>query len=183
MKKDISISIAKANFYALITPLPFILILFGVNIYIWKWRNFISQLFINNFQSFIIFMLLVFLGIPIRGFIVGRTWQLFGKNKSNTVRHRFSWKSMALLVNCKEPIEVNKYRLGIAMPGIILGFLPAVIGILTGNAVIFVFGLFGVYFAGGDILTLWLIRNVKAGYLVEDHPTRLGCYVTDTKED
>ena len=69
------------------------------------------------------------------------------------------------------------------MPGIILGFLPAFIGIITGNAAIFVFGLSSVFFTGGDILILWLIRNVKTGSLVEDHPTRAGCYVIDNKEN
>ena len=183
MKKDYSVSMLKANIYGFIAPLPFIVILFGLNIYIWKWRNFLSQLFIDNFQNFILFMLLVFLGIPIRGFLVGLTWQLCGKNKSNTVKYSFNWKAMTLLVHCKEPIEVKAYRLGAVMPGMILGFFPAFIGIVTGNAVIFVFGLSGVFFAGTDILILWLIRNVKAGSLVEDHPKRAGCYVIDKKED
>lgn len=33
--------------------------------------------------------------------------------------------------------------------------------------------------AGGDWLILWLIRNVKAGSLVEDHPSKAGCYVLE----
>ena len=56
-------------------------------------------------------------------------------------------------------------------------------GIFTGNPFIFIFGLAFILAAGGDILILWLLRKVKAGSLVEDHPKRAGCYVIDKKED
>jgi hypothetical protein len=32
---------------------------------------------------------------------------------------------------------------------------------------------------GGDLLVLWVIRELPASALVEDHPTRAGCYVLD----
>ena len=182
MKKDISISTAKANVHAFIVVLPFIVILIGLYIYIWKDRNFISELFSLEPQYFSIFLLAIFLLIFIRQLIYGLSWQFFGNKKSNAIRYGINWKNMTPYTYCRVPIEVKAYKLGFAMPGIILGLLPAFIGIVTGNAVIFVFGLFGVLAAGVDILILWLIRNVKAGLLVEDHPTRAGCYVIDGKE-
>ena len=39
--------------------------------------------------------------------------------------------------------------------------------------------LFFLFTAGGDIVVLWLIRDVGAGKLVQDHPTRAGCRVLD----
>jgi hypothetical protein len=72
---------------------------------------------------------------------------------------------------------VNPYRWGAVMPGIITGFLPALVGLLTGSPAVFLIGLFFVFAAGGDLLILWLIRKVEKSALVEDHPTRAGCYV------
>jgi hypothetical protein len=42
---------------------------------------------------------------------------------------------------------------------------------------LFWFSLIHTAAAGGDWLILWLIRGVKAGSLVEDHPSNAGCYV------
>ena len=39
---------------------------------------------------------------------------------------------------------------------------------------ILTFGLFFILAAGGDILILWLLRNVKSSSFVQDHPTRVG---------
>jgi hypothetical protein len=79
--------------------------------------------------------------------------------------------------HCKEPMEIGAYKLGVSMPGLLLGVLPAIFGILTSNGLILTFGLIFVLAVGGDILILWLLRKVRAGVLVKDHPTRIGCYV------
>jgi hypothetical protein len=39
------------------------------------------------------------------------------------------------------------------------------------------FGLLFTFAAGGDALVLWLLRGVAPHRLVEDHPTRAGCFV------
>jgi len=64
----------------------------------------------------------------------------------------------------------------------VLGLLPSLVGIVTGNAPIMLFGLFFTFAAGGDALVLWLIRKVDPNALVEDHPTNAGCYVLEGPE-
>jgi hypothetical protein len=88
-------------------------------------------------------------------------------------------QSLTPYAHLKEPIEVNAYRWGAFMPGLVLGLLPALVGILTGNGFLIAFGLLFVSAAGGDLLILWLIRKVPAGRMVEDHPTNAGCYVLE----
>jgi len=34
-----------------------------------------------------------------------------------------------------------------------------------------------IFAAGGDLLVLWVIRNVDARAMVQDHPSRAGCLV------
>ena len=76
-------------------------------------------------------------------------------------------------------MEVNAYRIATFMPGFLLGIIPFILSLLFADGNLFWFGLFHTSAAGGDWLILWLIRNVKAGSLVEDHPTNAGCYVLE----
>lgn len=77
----------------------------------------------------------------------------------------------------KEPVAVRIYRIGAVMPGLLLGILPALAGALTGNVPVLLFGMLFVVGAGGDFLVLWLIRGVAPDAQVEDHPSKVGCYV------
>lgn len=65
------------------------------------------------------------------------------------------------------------------MPGFMLGILPYFLSLILGDGNLFWFSLIHTSAAGGDWLILWLIRNVKNGTLVEDHPTNAGCYVIE----
>jgi hypothetical protein len=48
---------------------------------------------------------------------------------------------------------------------------------LFGNLWLVLLGGLFILAAGGDFLILWSIRGVDKDALVEDHPTRAGCYV------
>jgi hypothetical protein len=65
------------------------------------------------------------------------------------------------------------------MPGLLLGLLPAAVGIISGHALTFYFGLMLTAAAGGDLLVLWLLRGTSPHSLVLDHPTKPGCLVLD----
>ncbi|MEL7245524.1 MAG: DUF3267 domain-containing protein [Cyanobacteria bacterium J06573_2] len=186
MKKDLSVLDIEANIYAQIITLPFIGILIGLNIYIWKEQNFLNELSSFISTNFIIFILILFLAYIIHVLIQGLTWQLFANNKSNTIRYgirRTSRGSVSFQAYCKEPIELKVYKLGITIPGLILGLIPAVLGIFTGNSFVFVFGLFGILYSGEDILILWLLRNIEANSLVKTHSKKTGCYIIDKNEE
>ncbi len=70
-------------------------------------------------------------------------------------------------------MRARAYRLGVVTPGIVLGVVPSVAGIITGNGWVMSFGLFFRFVAGGDFLILWLVRRVAGRALVEDHPTKV----------
>ncbi|HIK11255.1 MAG TPA: DUF3267 domain-containing protein [Oscillatoriaceae cyanobacterium M33_DOE_052] len=176
MKKDVSVSMVKANLYALIAALPPTVILLGCYTFMWGWHRFFMG--ISYFLSQPLLSLIgLFAGIVAHELIHGLTWKFFGNKPSSAIKYRIDWKTLTPYTHCKEPIEIGAYKLGAAMPGVILGVLPAIFGILTSNGSILTFGLIFTLAAGGDILILWLLRQVKAGALVEDHPTRVGCYV------
>jgi hypothetical protein len=87
------------------------------------------------------------------------------------------WRSLAPYAHPRDPVPVGAYRVGAAMPLLVLGLAPSVAAIAQGAPRLMAWGLFFVFTAGGDLLVLWLIRRVPAGRLVEDHPTRVGCRI------
>jgi hypothetical protein len=92
----------------------------------------------------------------------------------------FQWKTFTPYAHLKEPVDVTAYRIGAFMPGFILGMLAYILSLMLGDGNLFWFSLVHTSAAGGDWLILWLIRNLKRGTLVEDHPTRAGCYAIES---
>jgi len=180
-KQDLSISMTKAGIYSLMISIPLggIFALF----FIARWGN---EQFQNGFdllfRNFFYFLFVFAIGVIVHEFIHGITWMYFGKKPLKAIQFGFQVKTFTPFAHCKEPLSVNAYRIGTLMPGVLLGLLPALIGIANGNAWLLAFGILFITAAGGDFLILWLIRNVSTDKLVEDHPTQAGCYVFDIEK-
>jgi hypothetical protein len=172
-KRDLSISMARANIIVLFMSIPVALLQF----LIFSMVHGTEKLQIT--ANFISLIAVVVLSVIAHELIHGISWVLFGQKRFSAVKFGFQWKSVTPYAHLKEPVEVNAYRIGGFMPGLILGILPYFLSLVFGNGNLFWFGLVHTAAAGGDWLILWLIRNVKRGMLVEDHPTNAGCYVLE----
>ncbi len=118
-------------------------------------------------------------GIVAHEVIHGLSWAFFGRKPLRSVRYGVQWKTLTPFAHCTEPMTARVYRRGAVMPAIILGAFPAAIGLATGSGAWTLYGTLFLVAATGDFIVLWLLRGVKADVLVEDHPTRAGCYVFD----
>jgi hypothetical protein len=178
-KTDLSISMEKANVYSLAIALPVALL--QIAGYSLRWG---SNAFVEGFDAFfgniIVFLVIFFLGVILHELIHGFTWMLFAQKPFSAIKFGFQVKTFTPYAHCKEPMKINPYRIGAAMPGVLLGLLPALLGILNGHGWLLAFGVLFTAAAGGDFLVLWLLRNVKSDSLVEDHPTQAGCYIIDS---
>lgn len=84
-------------------------------------------------------------------------------------------KSFSPYAHCKVPLRVNGYRVAVALPGLALGILPGLVGILLGSAALTFFGAFMTSGALGDAMILWLLRDAPKNARVLDHPSKVGC--------
>lgn len=168
----------KATVQSLFFAVPIAMVLAGIYIYRWGGAQFKTG-FDALFANFIVFLAVFILGIVLHELIHGFSWMLFGRKPLSAIKFGFQARTFTPYAHCTVPLRVNPYRIGAAMPGILLGLLPALIGIFNGNGWLLAFGLLFTTAAGGDMLILWLIRNVGSDKLVEDHPTQAGCYVLD----
>lgn len=177
-RRDLSVSMAEANLYALVATLPpAALIIAGYSMF---WGiGALGRGAMALFGNFLLFVAILVVGVVVHELIHGLTWALAGRKPLRAIRFGVQWKTLTPYAHCSEPLEVRAYRIGAAMPGLLLGILPSLAGIVGGSGFLTAFGLFFTLAAGGDFLILWLIRGVRPGTLVEDHPERAGCYVID----
>jgi hypothetical protein len=174
-RKDLSIPITSAYAYMLPIVMPLLGVMIAVHILIWGVGDLIEGLSqLAQLQSAIPVLVL---GIPLHEFIHAFSWVLFGGISFQEINFGFDWKSLAPYAHATEPLKARAYRLGAAMPALLMGGLPYLIGIISGWAWFTNFGIFYVLAAGGDLVVLWLLRDLDGEARVEDHPTRAGCYV------
>jgi hypothetical protein len=172
-KRDLSISMARANIVVMFVSIPVAILQFAIFVMVHGLRKMETTLGIGLFLG------VLFLGVLAHELIHGLAWVIFGRKPFSTIKFGFQWKTLTPYAHLKEPAEINAYRIGGFIPGFFLGILPYIMSIVLGDGNLFWFGLIHTAAAGGDWLILWLIRNVKAGSQVEDHPTNAGCYVIE----
>lgn len=175
-KQDLSVGMGTANvagvLMGLLPAIPFV-IAWGL---VWGGVQFAAG-FGGLYGNFVLFILLLFAGIVIHEGIHALTWMIAGRKPLRAMKFGVHWKLLTPYAHSTEPMPAWAYRLGGVMPGLVLGFLPLLVGLVAGNGWLFFWGLIFTLSAGGDFLVLWLIRDVDRHALVEDHPTRAGCYV------
>lgn len=119
------------------------------------------------------------LGIILHEAIHGLTWTIAGRVPWKSMKFGVVWQALTPYCHSTVPLKPSAYRLGAAMPGLLLGVMPMLIGLTTGLGWLLVWGAVMTISAGGDMFILWLIRHVTAAQWVLDHPSRAGCIVTD----
>ena len=121
-----------------------------------------------------VFIALVLASIIIHELIHGITWSLFTERGWDSISFGVIWKYLTPYCTCDECLPYGAYFLGGIAPTIILGFIPYIIALLTGNYTVLLFALFNIVVGGGDIYIIYLIRKCKNAIFV-DHPYLIGC--------
>jgi len=173
-KRDLSVSMAQANIIVMLLSIPVVILQFAIFLLLHGREG------LKPTGSSVLLISAILVGVVIHELIHGLSWVSFGRKPFSAIKFGFQWKTLTPYAHLTEPVEVNAYRLSAFMPGFILGIITYVLSLLVGNGDLFWFSLVHTSAAGGDWLILWLIRHVKAGIQVEDHPTNAGCYVLES---
>jgi hypothetical protein len=184
-RKEIVVDAVKANLYIGLMFIPAIVI-FGVPFYFF-WRDLYALANVRLYMQenidwlkasmpWIIFGSLIG-GIVGHELLHGLTWARFARGGFKSIRFGIMWKILTPYCHCTEPLSLNAYRLGVIMPGVVLGFLPLLIGFSAGHLGLFLFGMLFTVAAGGDMIIMYLLRNESKDSFVQDHPEKIGCYV------
>ncbi len=177
---DRSVSLLRANLLMAFFAVPSVLVLGGMYVWLWGYHRLVWLL---TGGTYLLPLLLILIGIVVHEAIHGVTWKLATGKPFGVIRFGFDWKTITPYAHCREAMPAGSYRIGAVMPLLLLGLLPSLIGIAGGQGGMMAFGLFFTFAAGGDMLILWMLRDLPATALVEDHPTRAGCYVLMPEEE
>ena len=172
-KRDVSVPMYRANVIVIWIALPMVVIQFA---------GFIGLPGLDGLGvtwGYFVLLIAILLGIVVHELIHGISWVMFGRKPFSAIQFGVQWKSLTPYAHLKEPVDVNPYRIGAFLPGLLVGILPYFLSLASGDGNLFWFSLILTSAAGGDWLILWLIRDLKQGTLVEDHPTNAGCYVIE----
>ncbi|HKI45358.1 MAG TPA: DUF3267 domain-containing protein [Balneolales bacterium] len=173
-KEEYTLSAIKANIYGVVGMIPAIVVVY-LYLYIYGIQAIIIGL--GNLEGdMILLIVLLLVGTVMHEGLHGFTWSRFGHISMEEIQFGMHWKLLTPYAHCKVPLNVKAYRWGVIMPGLVVGFIPAAIGIAIQSPIFLWFGALFIMGAGGDFLTLWLLRKVPGDYLVEDHPTKVGCF-------
>ncbi len=176
---DRSVSLLRANFLMVYFALPSVALLGGMYVWLWGYERMIWQL---TGGQYLLSVVILVAGILAHEGIHGLTWKLTTGKPFGVIRFGFHWKTVTPYAHCSEPMQAKPYRIGAVMPLLLLGVLPSLWAIADGTPGMMLFGLFFTFAAGGDMLILWLLRDIDGAALVEDHPTRAGCHVLVPEE-
>lgn len=178
MSHEYSLSFSAANAYAMALVIPIVAIFVLPYGWIYGWETFGVDFF-RFFVDIPLLIVSIVAGTLAHEFIHAVCWSLLDGIPWKKIHFGFKWKTLTPYVHCPVPVEVSNYRWGVAMPGIILGIIPYALALIFQNGWLLGFALFFTLAAAGDILILWLLRDVESGRKVQDHPELVGCKLAD----
>ena len=175
-KVDYSISMLKANFYSLPLVIVLIVLLTGPFLLIWGKQQLLSS-FPIIYLNLKIFIPVLIIGAVMHEVLHALSFIIIGKVPVKNVKLGFQWKSLTPYAHCKIPVKASLYRISLLIPVLVMGIIPWFIALITGIGWMLVYAVIFTIVGGGDILTIWIIREATLDQLVQDHPENCGCYV------
>ncbi len=143
---------------------------------IWD-ESILTQIINLGVTELILIILIFFVSILVHEWLHVQGFTRIGHAPKGSVKYGFSWKGFAPYAHCSAPMTAVSYRISVLLPGLVLGIIPAILGILFGLWWLTAWGALMVTAAGGDLAVLLAIRAVPNSAHVQDHPSKAGCHV------
>lgn len=175
------INLYKANVIGVLFMAIFI-VLYGLPFYvIWGFQDEFAimkeHFYDKESNSWWLYGVAIFVGIIAHEAVHGIVFAFFAKKGFKSIKFGVVWKMLTPYAHCKEPLKVRAYILGVLMPFLIVGLLPAFYAIISGSLPMLFFSIFFSGAAVGDFMIFNLIYKEDRDNLILDHPTEGGCYV------
>ncbi len=178
-KDELTIPMAKAQLLAI----PFFGLAAVMVIPYWMLYGNEALKAVTGFLDLRVFLPSLILGIVLHELIHGLAWTWASGNGFETVKFGFQWKTLTPYAHSKVPMTAGAYRTGAAMPLLLMGILPYFVALAGNFPILLGFGIFYTIAAAGDMMILFLMRNLESNQLVQDHPTKAGLILVNSGQN
>jgi hypothetical protein len=176
--KELTHSGVKLNVWVFFMVIPIWLLVSGAFVY---WIGGVSYWHaITHFLDFRVFLILI-PGIIVHEMLHALTWMVLNRAGFRNIKFGFNVHSFTPYTHYCKPMKVWKYALGGAMPGFVMGIIPVVWSYFIKSVPLNFVGFLFLWAAGGDIISLWMLRKLKPEQYVEDHPEKMGFILVGEK--
>lgn len=173
---EATISMVTANVIAL-ALLPVLLAVFLLP-FRWLWEKpLINWQELSSLAALAVILPAFLVGVAVHELLHAAGFVWAGKAPISTVKFGILWRALAPYAHCRAPITAAAYRISLALPGILLGLVPGLLGLAIGAGWLLMWGVMMSVAAAGDLAVLLAIRAVSGDSLVLDHPSKAGCLV------
>ncbi len=174
LKKEYAISIGLKHLYSSILMFLLIVVLLLCFSFLWDYEIFIQG--VTYIMHHLNSILIVFGGFFLHQLIHAISASCFTKKGLNSIKFDLRLKTLPYY-HCNEPLMVNQYRIVLLMPIISLGIVPLIFSFISGNAIIFIYGLFFISVSSTDLILLFLLRRAKKEDRIYRHRSKTGFYI------
>ena len=169
---DLTISIAKANIFAIVLLVPLMVV--GIGLFLLKNRQFGGRMTAGGPVLFAVVLIVL---IVAHELIHGLSWSVFSEHHWKDIEFGFIRQNLTPYCTCSVPLTKGQYIFGALMPLVVLGILPMITGILTGSFPMLFIGIVMADAAAGDIMIVREIlryRSHASSIVYIDHSTQAG---------
>ncbi len=122
----------------------------------------------------VLFVLALIAGIFLHELLHGIPAAMFAKSGFKSVRFGVYWKYLTPYTHFKETLSLKSYKIVLLTPGVLLGVIPGIAGIVMHNFDVMMFGVIFIIGALGDFMVYERVKSMNNNTLVKDHPKGMG---------
>ena len=143
----------------------------------------------NNHETVPLYLILcpvaLIAGIIIHELLHGLGWSFFAKDRFKSISFGVVWSALMPYCTCKDALRKGGYIVGLLMPLVVLGIIPAIVSCFIGSFYLNCFAILMIISAGGDLLVMGLIlwTRFEGDVYFVDHPTQIGLVAFVKKDE
>jgi len=136
----------------------------------------LEKMKISNTKYKILGFITVFIvGISFHELLHGITFALVNEKGFKSIKFGITTGSFTPYCHCTEPLKRNYYILVAAIPGIIMGIFPLIVGFIIINPFVCFVGYLFILAALGDVIIVYYnLKYVKKDEIIVDNPSKIG---------
>ncbi len=183
--RKVAIDIMKANVFGLILLVASTVVLLVPYFLLWpeQWSFDTVAGWLMDGWGYLLFFLLFLAGIVVHELLHGLAWSFFAPGGWRSISFGVMWKMLTPYCHCDKPMRIPGYIVGAVTPCVVLGIIPAIVGIVIGHLPTLIWGIIFIAAAAGDLWMTWLLMKENPRSMVLDHPTEAGFYILDEPSD